>query len=116
MTRWLDRQESIHQFTQYLKWFKGGNYAPSSSNLHPSEQLLVEDEGTLVATPVNHPKTSPLPPKPTLRLSYSLQPYRLYFYINTGIIPTIHDQCIWDKPHQPKNSVNQGVSRGAGAR
>ena len=44
------------------------------------------------------------------------QPYRLYFYINTGIIPTIHDQCIWDKPHQPKNSVNQGVSRGAGAR
>jgi len=72
MTRWLDRQESIHRFTQYSKWFKGGNYAPSSFNLHPSEQLLVEDEGTLVATPVNHLKNSPLPPKPTLRLSYSL--------------------------------------------
>jgi len=32
----------------------------------------------------------------------SLQPYRLYFYIKTGVWPTIHDQCIWDKPHQPK--------------
>ena len=45
----------------------------------------------------------------------SNQPYRLYFYINTDIIPTIHNQCIWDKPHQPKNSVNQGVSQGARA-
>jgi len=45
--------------------------------------------------------------QPTIFLfNFYLQPYRLDFYINTGIIPTIHDQCIWDKPHQPKNHVN----------
>jgi len=63
----------------------------------------------------HYKRPSPISQHPTIEFTLAIlhsgvnwhphcccQPYRLYFYIKTGVWPTIHDQCIWDKPHQPK--------------